>query len=367
MDNSVAAYPARFFMGANTPDGFVAYLDDIYERNGDWRAFLIKGGAGTGKASLMRRVLTHMNERGTESRVLICSSDPDSIDAVIFPNLKVCIIDATAPHIIEPKYWGAVEQIVDISSCMDAQTMHAEADKIIAATDANTALHVRVRRFMGTAAALLGDTRRMAEQHTETGKIIRTAARIAAREFLPPTEQTGRRQRLFLSAVTPAGFITLFGTVQALCPRIYAIEDEYGASAGILIGELCSRAIEAGHNVISCADPLFPSEGPQHLLIPSLGLGFVTSNFWHKVDFPVFRRIHAMRFTNTDALRSCKPLMSFNRRACRELIGEAVSISQEAKRLHDQMEALNRVHVNWDGVNALTEGILAQFDKIIGT
>jgi len=92
------AADVRFFMGASTPGGFVSYTDELYEKNGEWRAFLIKGGAGTGKSSLMHKVLEHMKQRGVEGVSILCSSDPKSLDGVIFPSVKACIVDATAPH-----------------------------------------------------------------------------------------------------------------------------------------------------------------------------------------------------------------------------------------------------------------------------
>ena len=97
--------PIRFFMGANSPGGFFGYLDDFYDYNDGWRAFLIKSGPGTGKATLMRRVLEHMAGYELQIEALVCSSDPGSLDGIVFPELKVCLLDATAPHIMEPKYW----------------------------------------------------------------------------------------------------------------------------------------------------------------------------------------------------------------------------------------------------------------------
>ena len=49
--------PVRFYLGANTPTGFVGYLDDLYDCNDGWRAYIIKSGPGTGKNTLMRTVL----------------------------------------------------------------------------------------------------------------------------------------------------------------------------------------------------------------------------------------------------------------------------------------------------------------------
>lgn len=88
----------RFYLGANTPGGFVAYLEDLYDPHDGWRAYIIKSGPGTGKASLMRAVLKAMTDRGLETEAIHCSSDPGSLDAVLVPSIKTCIIDGTAPH-----------------------------------------------------------------------------------------------------------------------------------------------------------------------------------------------------------------------------------------------------------------------------
>jgi len=360
---------ARFFMGASTPDGFVSYTDELYEKDGEWRAFLIKGGAGTGKASLMRKVFEHMKQRGVDGVSILCSSDPKSLDGVIFPSVKACIVDATTPHVIEPGYWGAVERIVDISSCMDAEGMRAQAREIIAATTNNAAIHARARRFIASAGSLLGDSTRLAAEYTDREKVIKAAAGIATREFDCETagqaRKSGRARKAFLSAVTPEGLITLYDTMAAICPRIYSIEDEYGAAAGVLLDELCTRATAAGYEVIRCSNLFAPNAEPAHLIIPALGVGFTTSNQWHKADFPVYRRIHAARFTDMEALRNNKPLMSFRRRAARELVSEAVAQVQEAKAVHDRMEKLNGAYVDWDGVNRLTARVLTAFDGLV--
>lgn len=85
--------PVRFYLGANTPVGFVGYLDDLYDAGDGWQAYIIKSGPGTGKSSLMRTVMNTMSELGQEPEAIYCSSDPRSLDGVLFPKLKICILD----------------------------------------------------------------------------------------------------------------------------------------------------------------------------------------------------------------------------------------------------------------------------------
>ena len=345
--------PVRFFLGANTPAGFVGYLDDLYDCRDGWRAYLIKSGPGSGKSTLIRTVMQHMVRLGYDAEAILCSSDPQSLDGVVFRQLKLCLFDATAPHIIEPHYWGAVEQIVNLSACSDGSLLYERREGVREASDACSALHARCRRFLGAAASLLSDNARTALEYTDADKISRSAARIAAREW-----------RRFLSAVTPQGMLTFHETLQSLCPRIYSLEDEYGASSRLLLAELRQRALDAGLEIFTCACPLSPADKPEHLLIPSLGVGFTTSNSWHKADFPVYRRVHAARFTDMEALRQKKQRLSFNRRAARELIGEAVTLLEGAKQVHDQLESYTKEVTDWEMVNETTLWVLAEFTRI---
>lgn len=87
-----------FFLGANSPAGFYSLYDQMLEPAAARRVFLLKGGAGCGKSSLMRRVGAALEEAGEKAEYIVCSGDPGSLDAVVFPNLGAAIVDATAPQ-----------------------------------------------------------------------------------------------------------------------------------------------------------------------------------------------------------------------------------------------------------------------------
>ncbi len=45
--------PVRFFIGTNTPGGFVGFLEDFYDARDSWRAYLLKGSTGIDKTALL--------------------------------------------------------------------------------------------------------------------------------------------------------------------------------------------------------------------------------------------------------------------------------------------------------------------------
>lgn len=88
----------HYFLGASTPQGFVSRFDQLCDPKAGWRCFVIKGGPGSGKSSLMKKLAQHMQALGHPPQYIHCSSDVDSLDALIFNELKVSIADGTSPQ-----------------------------------------------------------------------------------------------------------------------------------------------------------------------------------------------------------------------------------------------------------------------------
>jgi len=87
----------KLFPGGNTSQGFYSYYQYIIPPDAT-RIFVIKGGPGTGKSSLMRSVGETMLEMGFDVEYHCCSSDNGSLDGVCIPAIRVALIDGTAPH-----------------------------------------------------------------------------------------------------------------------------------------------------------------------------------------------------------------------------------------------------------------------------
>lgn len=95
----MAAGPqVRFYLGANSPSGFYSLYDQLIDPAQAEDIVILKGGPGCGKSSLMRRVAKAMEEHGLDVEYIECSGDPDSLDAVVIPQLKAALVDGTAPH-----------------------------------------------------------------------------------------------------------------------------------------------------------------------------------------------------------------------------------------------------------------------------
>ena len=88
----------QYFLGANAPDGFYSLYPQLIDLERARAVYILKGGPGCGKSTLMRRVGERMEQAGLETEYILCSGDPDSLDGLVLPQLGVAIVDGTAPH-----------------------------------------------------------------------------------------------------------------------------------------------------------------------------------------------------------------------------------------------------------------------------
>ncbi|MCR5484848.1 MAG: hypothetical protein K6F09_04575 [Clostridiales bacterium] len=198
-----------FFLGSNTPSGFHSFFGELYDAESDWRAFIIKGGPGTGKSGMMKKIAEECDDIGVHPERIRCASDPKSLDALIFEDAKICIADGTSPHIIEPEYPGAVENLIDLGAFWDADKLYSERNEIMDLSLKNRSLHDRCVRFLSSAASLARDLKRIGLGCAEKEKAERWASRLAARRIGSPTGKIGREKHRFLDAPTPLGIYFL--------------------------------------------------------------------------------------------------------------------------------------------------------------
>lgn len=344
-----------FFLGANTPTGFHSLFGELYNPYDGWRCYILKGGPGTGKSTLMKRVCDKCDEKGLSYEVVRCTSDPNSLDAVRIEEKKVCIADGTAPHILNPVFPGAVDTVVDLSTCWNRKILMEKKEEIIKLSMENSAMHKKCVRYLQAAESLGRDTKRLALSCVDADKVERFASRLASRKFGTPKGKIGTESERFLSAVSPDGIFIHRNTIENGYKDILVVDDPYGAVSGILVGALRRYALGNGLDVISCPCHLWPDEGPEHILVPEIGFAVLTDNAFHR--FEGTEAVRASRFTDSDLLRTHKSRIAFSRRTERELIDEAASAMQEALRIHDALEVPYKSAMDFDKVNEIAQWV----------
>ncbi len=352
----------NFFLGANSCEGFVSHFRDCFENADGWRAILIKGGPGTGKSSLMRYVAASASERGLAPTLCPCSSDPDSLDGVIIGEKRVALLDATAPHTVDPKLPGACEEILNLGQFWNSELLYENAAAIRAVTNQNSRLHKTAARYLSAAGETMFDNLRLQHTCIDYGRLSTFAARLCDRLLPPPSGKTGREQIRFAEGITPRGVVCFPESVTDYYGDVFIIDDKIGGVSTEICDTFRTRAREAGLDIITLKSPFLPSALCDGVLIPELSLAVVREDEFMRFNTDA-RRIHTRRFTCLAALKAHRNRMIFNRRITRELLNTAADTLGDAKAVHDQLERFYIAAMDFSAmareIETLTERILS--------
>ncbi len=326
----------KYFLGANSCEGFVSRFKESYSAHKGERAFIIKGGPGTGKSSLMKFIASKCAQNGKEIELFPCSSDPDSLDGIkILPEGTV-FLDGTAPHIIEPEHPGVCEQIVDPGRFWNADLLRVHRKQIIETMALCKAYHAQAARYIFAAGRLLGDNIALQKTHMNTDK-IHAFARSLSKKHLPEKRGKGSITERFLSGITPKGIVFYSSTLKKNIKQRIIISDKYGAVASQIMEYLLNDAVKKGYSVIAVRSAFFPSCVTDHIIIRELSLAFCSENDYMHIGTDE-RRVHSRRFEDK-SFKTNREKLRFNAKAAKEMLISACEALNHAKAVHDDLEA----------------------------
>lgn len=345
-----------YFLGANSCQGFYSLYEEFCSAEGDY-LHLIKAGPGGGKSGFMRRIAKAAEDRGLEVEYLICSGDPDSLDGIYIPKLHLGYLDATAPHVTEPRYFGFDSCYVNLGRFCSASL----DDKIHEYTEKYHAMYKRAYAFLAAA----GEVKRAEIPELISEKTIdkvKNKARSAfSRELgsFRSLSAGGRMRRRFIRCISCKGELCLSDSVQELCKRIYLLDDRCGL-ADVYLREIGDIARERCVEVILCSSPLCP-ELLDAVLLPEYGLGFVSASA-ADIKNP-WRHVRLDALIPTESMKVHRPELKRAGKLYCALTAEGINWLKKAKEYHDLLEKAYNPHVDFKSLNAFCD---SEIGRIFG-
>ena len=351
-----------YFLGSSGKSGFFSCFSQLTPKIEGQYTYIIKGGPGTGKSSLMRKIAEEMEKRDIDCERIYCSSDPNSLDGVIFPSLRVSICDGTSPHTLDPDYPGATGEIINLGDCWDKQKLPENREEIIRLTDKNKACHQRSRRFIESAFSIYGDGEKICREYLDENRLMRYASRVSSRYFKKPSGKIGIEKIRLLDAITPKGYYFLSETVDMLCDEKIVFEDDFGTAASKLIGEIRSYALASGFSVIT-SPSISKEKAIRHIIIKELSLGFFTADKLCELKIAPTRSVNLRRFYSLSEIAAHKARLTFAKKAANELLSEAVLSLKLAKENHDELESCYIGAMDFDRIEEISKELIERIWK----
>lgn len=345
----------QVFPGGNTCRGFYSYYDYILPQDEAKRIIVIKGGPGVGKSTFMRKIGDSMVDRGYDVEFMQCSSDNGSLDGIVIPAWKVALIDGTAPHVVDPKNPGCVDEIIHLGDYWDEEGLVSYKEEIMSTNREIGKLFARAYRYLAAAKPFYDDIGIIMDQAVRHGEINKAVQNLISVIFekMQVSSKVGRERHLFASAITPDGLKNYLPTVVGIQDRVYIIKDSIHAALDRIVSGIAQASVERGlfTEFYHCA---FNPEKVEHVVIPDLGVAVTTSNDYHSVSGCVaVEVIEADSFVNDSLVQKYRETISYDRQQFDSLLNKASDLISQAKSLHDEMEAYYVKNMDFDSIESI--------------
>lgn len=340
----------KYFAASNSSEGFKCYYQEVFERAD--KLYIIKGGPGTGKSSLMKRVAREYEKKGAEIEYYYCSSDPSSLDGVLIfgKERTIGMLDGTAPHVFEPTLPGARDELVNLGSFWNPALLEGQRNEIFSLTTKKSTSYKRAYHYLrscGNLRAVIDSLLRFA---VDREKLNAAAARLVRSLDLPD----GRACAIpsLLRAVSMTGKHH-FDSFEQNARQIFYVPGFYGVGQIVLdtIWELL-----LAKEII--ARPAYDPVNPGHLdgiFIEDTKTAFVLTELEENESDHYDKTVNPKRFVKTDSLREIRGELRYATRLYQDCLDGALHALSEAKVYHFLLEDIYK--------NAMDFAALTEFTK----
>ena len=354
----------HMFAGGNTCLGFFSYYHHILPQEEAEKIYVIKGGPGVGKSTFMKKVAHAMMDRGFDVEFMHCSSDSDSLDGVVVRDLKTFLVDGTAPHIIDPKYPGAVDEILNFGVFWNEEGIKKHRREILSVSREISRLFARAYHYLHAAYEVYQDSASLFKKALDKVKLNRLMTDLVEELFAGKAgeEGAGRERSLFASAITPSGYVHYLDTLLDV-GTVYVIKGDMGTGEELVLERLRDTALGKGFDVEGFYCALNPHK-LEHLIIPGLDAAVTTSNTYHHAEIASGRTIDMMDLMNRKQLEQYRGELEENRHAFDGLMSVALAAIRRAKENHDKLEQYYVPYMDFKAMDACCQQIIGRLTEL---
>lgn len=336
----------KYFAASNSAQGFKNYYPEVFARAD--HLYIIKGGPGTGKSSFMKKYARQAEADGLVCEYYYCSSDPSSLDGVLIHGKERIIgfLDGTAPHVSEPRFPGAREEIVNLGELWNTELLVKQKNEIIALSERKSAEYKSAYTFLRSVGNLRAVSDGLLEEVLDRAKLRSAVARLI--KDLP----SGKMSYIpsVLDSVSMSGRIRL-DTFAKNAKKLYVVSDFYGVGQ-IFLTALFEALKECEIFARVSFDPVC-SDRVDGIFLEKDRVAFVTErNSFVEGDEDGLRdveiiQINSKRFVDVEGLRDIRSELRYTARLAQSSLDGALHSLSKAKIYHFLLEDIYGKTMDW--------------------
>ncbi len=346
-----------YMAAANTCEGFVSYFDDLL-KSGE-RIFILKGGPGCGKSTFMKKVAKEIVNKGYKLDLIYCSSDKDSLDAIFIHDIKVIILDGTAPHVIDPKYPGVVDSIVNFGEYFNEYKLRESKNKIKEIIDKKAEKYKELYSVLKSAKIIHDKI----EKEYLIGMNFEKANQIStflSNEIIKENKGVeGKEIHRFSGALTPQGQVSYYDELTFDIESRYIVKGRAGSGKSTLMNKIATNAINNGYEVEFYHCGLDP-KSLDMVIIRELSVAILDGTYPHIVDPTGSDKVIDMfeECIDKEIVNEEDEILISKNKEYKDEIEKAKNIFDEIKNLHEILENIYSSTVDFSKVDDVYKKIV---------
>ncbi|MEN6328265.1 MAG: PRK06851 family protein [Syntrophomonas sp.] len=358
----MVAKSRHLYPGGNTCHGFYSFYDYMVSPQVE-RKIVLKGGPGVGKSTFMKKLGEDFVNAGIDVEFHWCSSDNESLDGVVIGQQQFCVVDGTAPHIVDPRFPGAVDEIVNLGEFWNRTAIAKHRSEVVRLS--NNIAHCFERAYwrLQEAGSAYQEWQSYYQEACDLAAVNRNILALT-KDFIPSVSPPGTIRHLFAGAITPLGLVTRAESIIDADYALFAIKGNPGSGQKSLFShclhllELYNYPAEIYHN------PFEPNE-IDIIVLPEnkLALLDIVSPFNYVERLPAakFKRLLDFdQFSSSGVLELNNTMLDHTISRFNSRISEAVYFINMAKQYHDDLESYYIPAMDFDSINLTRQAIFEE-------
>lgn len=338
-----------YFVASNSCTGFFCYYRQCFDDERITRVYVIKGGPGTGKSYFMREVADAARSCGWRDERIYCSSDANSLDAVILTKGEagIALLDGTLPHTYEPQLPGVREEIINLGDFWNSEALLLQKEEIRAHNEEKKRAYQMAYRYLAGYGEVQKNRDDLISPYIRMEAMEQYAARIM--------EDAGYGDGFFaapalMRSVGMGGEVCL-DTYFLQATQIFTVEDCRGC-AQYFMRMLCREMERRRLRIRVSYDPVLPDRiDGLHLM--DRGWSFVVGRE-EECPFP-HKRLGLRRFVEMGKLKPIRPMLNHAEQMSRALRGGAIEAMAAVRAAHMKLEQIYASAMDFTAKEAFTK------------
>ncbi|MFV0516965.1 MAG: hypothetical protein ACK5MV_06180 [Aminipila sp.] len=182
----------------------------------------------------------------------------------------------------------------------------------------------------------------------------------------------GTIKKFFASAITPMGIQNYIKSLIKGYKKIYIISSPVGLCATSILSVFSESAVYRGLDVEEYYCPMRPETKVEHLLVPELGVAFISVNKYHDIEpweiateedeknNPEIIHIDMNELIEKRKIEKLEKLIENNLETMDKLISDGIGCIKLAKQEHDYLESFYIPNMDFKKIDELRDEIIAK-------